>query len=624
MILSKEQKDIVVYKEGKGALLVEAAPGSGKTRVLTERVRYLLSNVKGNFKILCLTFTIKAAEEMKERLSDIRKIDDRVFIGTIHSFCIEILKSRKHELGFDEMPHILEREEDRRKLLEQVFIENEIFKPFYENKPPKEQRKLISNYLDVVSEAKRNLTIIDEDTYDYSNWSNERLILFKEYNNLLRTQNFIDYDDILLLAYRILVERPNAAKLYRKIYKYILVDEAQDLNFTQYQIIKALCGDDHENILMVGDPNQAIYAFNGSGKEFMQKNFVEDFGAEKKVILKNYRSSRQVINYANGIIPNSLKVNEDAFFEGEVIVQSCEDQQAEAKWVFDKIKSLIGSKDSEIEGLIKPDNIAVLARNRFVFIELEKELSSDTELAEKYHLKKGIDRLEPESNLMKSYDLGTRLLANSSSQIHLKQLLNLLKIPSQSIDKSGGFNTLSSLKAELTPELKNEFECLLQAWQLVDADIKNFLKALDLIEESLPSFDFPDDARALTVLDITDWRESWKRYLLNSKSSNRTLANFRRFVAMGYNQGKTEFGFPLGTVHTVKGLEFDIVFLMGMTEGTFPDYRALNDPKKLNEEKNNAYVAVTRARRKLFISYPLKKTMPWGDIKSQKKSRFIK
>lgn len=628
--LSPEQSKIVHHNNGEGALLVVAAAGSGKTRILTERARYLLTQKQGRFSILCLTFTNKAAEEMQERLSRVPDVNRRAFIGTLHGFALQVLIARRHSIGYEEVPHILERDNDKKKILEQVFLENPILQKYYVGKDAKTQYNLIDQYMNWISEQKRNLEIIDSDTPQYNDWNEQRLILYKSYNELLKEQNLIDYDDILLLTYRILVENDAIARLYQRLYPYILVDEAQDLSYAQYHLIKALAGEVNKNIFMVGDPNQAIHAYAGADKKYMAENFLKDFDAKREIINQNFRSSKEVIRFANKILPNGANP-EDAYYDGvKVEPKGFEDETDEATWIYHKIKTMIQgidetviTKADEIEGKLTLDRIAVIARNKFVFSKLDSLLKEDDLFKNNYFIKKTTEVLDVESDLMKIFDLGTRIISNVSNQLHFQQILNYLKIviPPQYKGKNG-IEKLTEL-ADLLPKdafkLHQDVQILLQAWQILSDNQAKMYDALNIIENYAHTLE--NDERELVVNDINaEYRTAWKKFL--GANNNINLSSFRQVLAMGITNANKQKGLTLATVHTVKGLGFDVVFLMGMNEGTFPDYRAKTE-KSLLEEKNTAYVAITRAKRWLYVTYPKNKIMSWGEMKPQVRSRFI-
>ncbi len=232
--LSAKQQEIVFSEEG--AMYVKASAGSGKTRVLTERIRYCIE--KTNKKVLALTFTNKAGEEIKERLSDINNLDSRVFVGTFHSFCQSILENHGSLIGLPTLPHIFEDEADRLELIEQAISQTPTYYDRYQNQPSDEKRKFRYRVLDYISKVKREL--LDEFDLAERTGNEDIVLLYRNYQDILKSQDAIDFDDIILQAYKLLMNFPKIARLYRRSFYAICVDEAQDLNNAQYQFIKSL------------------------------------------------------------------------------------------------------------------------------------------------------------------------------------------------------------------------------------------------------------------------------------------------------------------------------------------------------------------------------------------------
>ncbi len=635
--LSPEQTVIVdQWVNYGGPMLIEASAGSGKTRVLTESVRRILEQTpQERFRILCLTFTNKAAEEMKDRLSDVKNIKERSFIGTTHAFALEILKARRHELGLSEMPQILDKETDRKAILTEAILSNSLLAHYYLNLPDNNQYDSLAKYqagflnkcLTFISRQKQQLAWLDEEATSYPGWTRERVRMYQDYNALLRSQNLIDYDDILLLAWRILSEREAVANLYRRLYKYVLVDEAQDLSFAQYELIRSFCGEQVQNVMLVGDPKQAIHGYAGASSQFMKKRFVEDFGLNSKQqvpIRYNYRSSKAITSLANQLSGNGQD-NSENYFSGKIEFLAFPDEQNEAAWVIQKIHQILGNENEAYDGELTLDKIAVLGRNRFVFKELEKTLLADEKLKDRFFLKRGTEILEPESTTMKVFDLGTRILSNRRAYVYLNQFIDLLEIDQEQrnfLDKEE--DNISLLSSALSIQKngllqKSLTNALLDAWVKIEADINKFPSMLEALTEEFAAIDVENE-RSLALQDIEEWRETWAKYVRSVPSNAKSMADFRRFLAMG-THSKKQSGLTLATIHTVKGLEFYVVFLIGVGDGTFPDYRAVRK-NELTEELNNAYVAVTRAKRDLYISYPKMKKTPWGAL-DQERSRFF-
>lgn len=600
--LSEKQQAIVNLQDG--AHLVVASAGSGKTRVLTERAKRLVNTSKG--KILAITFTNRASEELRERLVTNEQVREKVFIGTFHSFCQSILELRFKLLGYSTMPHVFEDNSDRIELIEQAINQVPYFQNILEGLEPKKRSEYKYNVLDFISQIKRELASPED---ILSAGEEEYLLLYEVYQDILLSNNAIDFDDIILLVYKLLTNNDSVANLYRKTYEYICVDEAQDLNKAQYFLLKALLGDINKNIMMVGDPNQSIFAFNGSSPDYMQKQFVDDFNATTHFLTDNYRCSRTVINASNKLMNlNAETVN--YVIPGEVKIKGYSSENEEATFVLQRINELINLKHHpDIEGTITYDCMSVLARNKYVFKELEELLKN---AGIPYFYKTGGVGLKFSSNCMQLFDCYFRVKLNSHDKLHLSRLQKLLLT-----DEVFNDATIA----------KNDLRYAIHVLRLVNvltvdnfgAEFKRFRK---LFEDNL-IVGMTEDDRSLIIYDIDELLLNWKEYQI--KNSRRTLLGFKNAISLGTVQSsKSEHGVTLSTVHTMKGQESDIVFLIGMDDGTFPDYRAtLKGGVELQQEKNNAYVAFTRAKRFLYVSYPKFRMMPWGDTKARASSRFL-
>ena len=629
--LSKEQRQIAFYQDCEGALLVEAAAGSGKTRLLTERVRYLLTEKKDKFfSVLCLTFTNKAADEMKERLKNVPKLKERAYIGTFHEFCLEkIVRPRYGEIGLTAMPHIFD-ENDQRKIIEEVILSRTELKEKFEiseHQTEKKWRELIDNCSSFISSKKRNLVSVSEFETNWDGSGGVETLLHKDYNERLLSQNAMDYDDILEYAYRILNNRPGTADLYRRTYQYIMVDEAQDMNYAQYQIIRSICGDSHRNVMMVGDPRQAIYGFNGASPSYMQDEFIKDFAAEKKALNQNFRSAQRVLELAQQIQANGGIGNN--YFNGESELHSFENEAEEASWVIAQIKSWLKiSHYAEIgKEVVEPidyQDIAVLARNKFIFRTLIEQLEEDDDLKDKFYLRKGVERFEPESILVKIFDLGLRLLVNPADVLHRKQLLNELRLPASTLN-DGNIESLLELHRNSNEFLSKEaLTKLSDLWGKLFKNSKWTGEAIKLLLDCVEKqcLELNDEESVKANFDLLELQKQWNAFARKTPLEQHQLVNFRYFLALsGAKEHPNQL--TLATVHTTKGLEYAIVFLIGMNEGVFPDYRAKTD-LAIQEERNNAYVAITRAKRCIYITRPQRRIMPWGDSKVQDISRFIR
>lgn len=626
--LSQTQELIVKAAIG-GAMQVLASAGTGKTRVLTERIRYILQNTKKD-GIIALTFTNKAAEEMSTRLTDLEDVQDRCWIGTMHSIAQRVLEQYGHTIGLPSELHIYERDQDRKAVFLQSLRDNgsdiDTFLNISDEREKKEREKVITQYMTQFSVVKRELLTEGEIRKAYESQDERFFEIYQAYQEALLKSGGIDFDDILVYANRILLEQPWCAQIYQAKYKHLCVDEAQDLNKAQYEFVKSLCGDQIKSVLMVGDPNQMIYGFNGSSEEFLCTHFLKDFSASKHVLKENYRSSKAVIRLANKLKENS-QVESDYALEGQAeFVTTLQDEQAEAIWITDKIQTLLASTaDAEIEGEISLEKMVVIGRNQYLFQKLEEMLA---ERQIPFSLKKGERLIEPSSHFGKVLDLGIRVRLNPKDWVDGKKLCAALKISEPNI--WGHTNILAQFATDVRNKnrtFSSILADLLDAIQHLKEDAPNFPKLVDDFSKILETAaKQSSDESALAELEralpeLKKFGEYWTTF--RRKGLGESLSAFRNAMALGQlSEDITMSGLTLSTVHTMKGLEKDIVFLMGMCEGTFPDYRAKNE-REINEERNNAFVAVTRSRRWIFITYPRAKKMPWGDVKTQAPSRFI-
>lgn len=607
--LSKTQQEIVDHDEG--AILVVAGPGSGKTRVLTERVRTLLQRPKAHFKVLALTFSNKAANEMAERLAGLGDQRQRATVSTLHGFCLDLLADRGKAIGVDGHPQIFERAQDRRQILMQVVSSDPLlWSELAEAGSAKEQNYRIDDWLKAISNIKTHPLTGGPEAGSFEEH------LLEAYNAGLAASGAYDFDDLLLLAYRLLSEVPQVAGLYRRIYRYICVDEAQDLNEAQYAVITALCGDGFRNVMMVGDPKQSIYGFNTSSPEFME-DFARDFGAKRVELTENFRSSQMVVRAASQLIP-SYAVEGQLPIAGWVRVLAGNDEAHEATLVVDEIERLLRDGHPDIEGGFALSKCAILGRNRYCIVEVERELAARNL---KFYRRLSAAH-EYESDLLQHFLLGLRLLANPADRFHLNALLKAWDITEPVVPVcSTASEMVDALSAAAQAVGSQDSHAVIQALKTIGtSQTLRLTPALTVLKKHAEGFD--EEARRYVYSDADLIAREWDQYLRNRPSAT-TLGGFLSNMALGSTQQPDADGVALMTVHASKGLEFDAVFLVGMAEGIFPDYRAINRTNLLDEELRNSFVAATRSKRLLYLSYPRLRKMPWGDVRQSVPSRYL-
>lgn len=602
--LSQQQLSVANHVEG--ALLVVAGPGSGKTRVLTERIRHLLTSVKGHFRVLALTFTNKAAEEMKERLADMGDERERAFIGTLHGFCLDVLTERGKLVGIEDAPNIFEQAKDRREVLTQAIQED----PFLSERlgdieDSKERSRQVDKWLSSISYVKSHpitCAVVDDE---------ETQRVMDAYEAGMRACNAYDFDDLLLLTYKLLVDNPKLGDIYRRLYKFICIDEAQDMNEAQYAVITALCSDTHRNVMMVGDPRQSIYGFTKSGPEYMER-FGNEFHASRVALTANYRSSQAVVDFARLLDANYM-VDQQLPISGLVKVLRGADEEDEAKQICDELEHLFRDGHPDVEDGVQPGKCAVLGRTRFALLAIEAALKN-----------RGIafyKRLsanhENASEAVEDFILALRVLANPKDKLHLAAINKRWKVA----ERLPSEDFVSTLMALATDARDIRASAVANA---IAAVAKNPAR-LDLMPAlaSLEQFaDALEETERLAIYeDVVVLRQEWDQFL-RTASGGKNLPAFISSKALGSTQKSSRDGVALLTVHSSKGLEFEVVFMAGMAEGTFPDYRATG-PKEQAEEGRNAFVAATRSKRLLYLSYPETRVMPWGGVRRQQASRFL-
>jgi len=604
--LSQKQQEIVDHDTGP--ILVKAGPGSGKTRVLTERVRRLITQDNKPFKVLCLTFTNKAANEMADRLEDIKNLTERAYIGTIHKFCFDQLQSMGNRVGITGSINLFEKHQDRIQILYQSLLKNNYSINGIKIHDEKQIEKFLNYQLEKIHEYKNSFT-----PPEYVKNSQEREI-YERYNSELNNSNAIDYDDLLFLTYRLFCENPKILDLVRRQYAFICIDEAQDLNLAQYSLIKLLFDQNHNNIMMVGDPNQAIFTWNGADSRFMEQ-FMKEYNPVIKNLNENYRCSQIVVKLGDKLT-GSVSSHEILPITGEAVLLVGDDEEQEAIKVFEFLENIITKGHKEIEGPVLPEDCAIIARNRYVFLKIKEKFDN---FGKKYQFVSA-GQNEFESDLMKDLDLCLKILSNPRDQLHFSLLCKRWD-QERFIDSFTNDIDIFILKEHLTK--KNQMIILEVIFDisknLPQFNLNSTLKKLTEYSRSITD----DEERLLIAQDISALEQKYDYYLRSVSGGSHLITTFLSQLALDASAKYSRKGISLLTVHSAKGLEFNVVVIMGMVEGVFPDYRAVRN-NAIEEEQREAFVSVTRSKRVIAFSYPKSKMMPWGDVKRQVPSRFLK
>ena len=596
----------------KGPMLVLAGAGSGKTKVLTNRIANLIENGVSPYNILAITFTNKAAKEMKDRVVNlIGDSANNIQISTFHSLGVKILKENYTLLGYERNFTIID-SDDALTIIKKIMKDLNMNKEYYN---PREIRNKISS-------AKNEM--MDIDKFSKIEFDHKIVEVYKIYQKKLKQGNSVDFDDLLILPIKLFKNYPNILNDYQERYKYILIDEYQDTNEAQYTFSRLLSSK-YRNIFVVGDNDQAIYAFRGANYKNIL-NFEKDYPECETILLEeNYRSTRNILNAANSVIKNNRERKDKNLWsnneEGDKIkYKKVSNEKEEASFVVEEIKTLLSKG-------VKEEDIAVLYRTNAQSRTIEEEM-----------LKKNIKYRVVGSfyfyNRKEIKDLlcYLRLISNHKDDVSLLRIINT---PKRGIGEKTIENLINTAESSNT----SIYEAITSGKELV---FKNLIEELTQDSQSLSLTELVD-----TILE----KSGIKKELTSSKllEDEIRLENLNEFKGVTKNY-EEEYGtanleefleeislvsditehqdsssrVSLMTVHSVKGLEFDYVFIIGMEEGIFPHYNAINDGSNsaIEEERRLCYVAITRAKKKLYIT-SADTRMLFGNTSRNLPSRFI-
>ena len=611
MILNKMQQEAVNHTTGP--CLVLAGAGSGKTRVLTERIIKLINDGIRPQNILAITFTNKAAKEMRLRVeAKIGDIANNIFIGTFHSFGLKIIRENYAELGYTKNINILD-SDDAKTLIKRILKDNGYRIEDYDLKYI--ISKISSSKNDGISPqmfSKLFLNDIDKVTS----------VVYNDYIKLLHTNNSVDFDDLLIKPVELFKKNKEILDKYEEHYKYILVDEYQDTNTIQYELCKLLASK-YQNIFIVGDANQSIYAWRNADYRNITK-FKNDYKDCKVIKLEeNYRSTNNILKAANSVIKNNNECEKlnlySSFPDGDKIEYiRCTDEKEEANYVIKKIKELI------TEGY-KYDDFAVLYRTNAQSRTIEEAFVRDNipyNIIGSYFF---YNRKE-----IKDLIAYLNIIYNQNDSVSLERVIN---VPKRGI----GNKTIELLRQKSKENNISMFEAIDSgkelAWKemilnLIEESKNMGLK--DLVELVLNKTGLLKEYEDNPSLENDLKKENLEEFIslaINFEENGiYDLESFLQSIMLVSDKGQynnDEDKVNVMTLHSSKGLEFKVVFLIGMEEGLFPHSRCFDNPSEIEEERRLCYVGITRAQKKLFLVNTQKRTI-YGRTNLTIPSRFIK
>jgi len=658
--LNEPQRAAVVH--AGPPLLVVAGAGSGKTRVLTRRIAWLISERKAHpGSILAITFTNKAAAEMKERVEDLVGKRARImWVSTFHSACVRILRKEIDKLGFKSSFSIYDAADSKR-LMTLVCQDLDL-------DPKRFQPRAVLNW---VSNAKNELKDPDDAAKDTRNQFEETYAAAYElYQRRLRDANALDFDDLIMFTVHLFQQFPEVRETYRRRFRHVLVDEYQDTNHAQYALIHQLCADSMEEVpdegaervppaelMVVGDADQSIYAFRGANIRNIL-DFEQDFPNATTILLEqNYRSTQTILNAANSVIGHNKGRKAKRLWsqagDGEKIVgYVADDQHDEARFVADEIDKLGDAKTA------RPGDVAVFYRTNaqsrvfeevFIRVGMPYKVVGGVRFYERREVRDALAYL--------------RMLANPADEISLRRVLNT---PKRGIgdraeaciaalaerdrltfwealrraDEAPGIATRSLNNVQAFVAMVEELQSMVAAGERPDVILESVLERSGYLAELEGSSDPQDQTRVENLAELVAVAREFSDDPVAGPSADPAdvdagivapgLSDFLERVALVADSDQIPDSpeaedagvVTLMTLHTAKGLEFPVVFLTGLEDGVFPHMRSLGDAPELEEERRLAYVGVTRAEQRLYLSRAVMRSA-WGAPSHNPASRFL-
>ena len=622
--LNNKQYEAVINTEGP--CLVIAGAGSGKTKVLTYKIAYLMEEKKVlPWNILAITFTNKAANEMKERIENLvgEAVKD-MWIGTFHSICVRILRKFIDRIGFDSSFIIFDTT-DQRTMVKQILKDLQLDEKLFSD------RSVISE----ISNAKNEM--LDPEKYAvkaHGDYRKEKIAqVYERYQKKLKENNAIDFDDIINYTIKILSENVDVLEYYSNKFKYILVDEYQDTNKSQFTLVTMLASK-HGNITAVGDNDQGIYSFRGADISNIL-NFEKDFVGTKIIKLEqNYRCTGNILKVANAVIKNNeVKYDKKLWTENEVgnlpKVYSADNEYDEGKYIAEQIEHL------RREEKYNYSDFAVLYRMNTQSRAIEEILRRE---GIPYKIIGGLKFYERKE--IKDIISYLRLVQNTSDNLSLNRIINEPKrgIGKTSLDNIAQVseqNGISMYEVIKNAEQYGLNRVYLNSREFINCmeeiiSKKNELKVSELIKKILKDTGYTRALENESTVEAENRIANLDEFLnvaieFEEEAAESSLSDFLEGITLSSdldNMEETEETVTLMTLHSAKGLEFPVVFLVGMEEGIFPGYKSIGEQKELEEERRLCYVGVTRAKENLYLTNSKQRTT-FGSTTYNPPSRFL-
>jgi len=622
--------------EHRGApLLIVAGAGSGKTRVLTRRVAHLLATGDAQpGEILAITFTNKAAGEMKERVAEL--VGPRakaMWVSTFHSACVRILRAESARLGISSSFTIYD-QQDSLRLMTMVIRDLDL--------DPK--RFAPRSFLAQVSNLKNEL--IDYETYSTRTTNQMEQTLaeaYGEYQRRLQRANAFDFDDLISSTVALLQLFPDVAEHYRRRFRHIMVDEYQDTNHAQYVLVKELVGVDTPSLpagqlCVVGDADQSIYAFRGATIRNIEE-FERDYPSARTIMLEqNYRSTQTILTAANAVISRNQgrrakNLWTDSGAGEQIVVYVADDEHDEASFIANTIDSLTdndGYKPSDVAVFYRTNAQSRSVEDIFVRVGMPYRVVGGVRFYERKEVRDAIAYL--------------RALANPADEVSLRRILNTPKRGigdraeamveafaqrerisfAEALDRAAeapGIATRSLTSITAFTTLMSDLRTILESGATPATVLQAVLEQSGYLLELQSSSDPQDEARVENLAEFESVAQEFA-----TENPEGTMIDFLERISLVADADSIPDAdggvVTLMTLHTAKGLEFPVVFLTGMEDGVFPHMRSLGDPKELEEERRLAYVGITRARERLYLTRSMMRSA-WGSPAYNPPSRFL-